>query len=106
MDECEQLRLDVLLRKKKQNERRVKAGKKPVHKEKKPKKSAARAGLPLPESGLVEDSAMSFEDWKVCGYAVKKGSKAIQFGMDGTAWFDMTQVQRINPAWAKWRKRQ
>lgn len=111
MDELEQHFELMRQRKLKQNERCLKAGK-PLKWPKlqaealKPVKAASRAGkLPLPESGDVEDSAMSFDEWKACGYAVKKGSKAHSFDPLGVAQFLMTDVHRINPSWDKFRKR-
>ncbi len=73
MDECEQLRLQILLRQRKQNERRAKAGKPLLNKT--PKKKKPSTKLPLPESGLIEDSAMEFDDWVAIGYSEgRKGS--------------------------------
>lgn len=105
-DSPEALRADIEARKLRQNERRAKAGKPPMHKPKAVKRApAARAGLPLPESGDIEDSAMSFDEWKSAGYTVKKGSKFHCTDILGVPQFILTQVQRTNPAWEKWRKR-
>lgn len=104
MDELEQLREDIRLRKLAQNARRAKAGKKPMHAiPKAPKASPSAKALPLPDSGKVEDSAMSFEEWKGCGYSVRKGQKADHFDISGQPQFTMLQVQRTNDAWKKWR---
>jgi hypothetical protein len=105
MDELEELRRSIRKRKEAQNARRAKAGKPPMHPELlKPKKS--KAAVPPPaESGLEEDSALSFDEWKAQGWAVKKGAKASRFGMDGTPEFTRTQVRRDNPAWNKYRQR-
>ena len=119
MDELERHRQDILARKRKQNERRIKAGKPVLHKnleasEKKARERLAKLsgtaprlknGLPMPESGDIDDSAMSFEEWKEFGYCVKKGEKAKQFSAAGEGLFTMLQVHKINPAWEKWRKR-
>ena len=104
MDECEKLRLDVLARKAKQNERREKKGLAPRHALPKPVKGTSRAKTPpIPESGDIDDSQMTFGEWSSAGWSVKKGSKAVGFDCLGNALFDLTQVQRTNPAWAKWR---
>ncbi len=110
-DELQQLRDDVHARKVRQNERRAAKGAKPMWPEllKAPtKKSAARSGkgLPIPESGLVEDSQMTFGEWTAAGWSVKKGSKAVAFDLIGNPLFDMTQVRRLNPAWQQFRDRQ
>ncbi len=110
-DELQQLRDDVWARMVRQNERRAKAGKKPMHPEL-IGKDAARPGkktstkLPLPESGDIEDSAMSLAEWSSAGYSVMKGSKAHCFDMLGVPQFLMNQVRKTNPAWAAWKKRQ
>jgi hypothetical protein len=75
----------------------------------KPKKKRAsrRAGkLPAPESGDEDDSALSFDEWKACGYTVKKGQKFHCTDINGVPQFLRAQVHRINPAWAQFRKRQ
>lgn len=106
MDECEQLRLDILARKEAQNERREKAGKKPMHALPKPAKGRSRAQIPpIPESGDIDDSQMTFGEWSSAGWSVKKGSKAVGFDPLGNALFDLTQVQKTNKAWANWRKK-
>ncbi len=116
MDELEQHFELMRQRKLKQNERCRKAGK-PLKwprlqaEASKPVKAASRAGkgasakLPLPESGDVEDSAMSFDEWKSCGYAVKKGEKFHCQDILGVPQFLLTQVRKINPSWEKFRKR-
>jgi hypothetical protein len=104
MNECEKLRLDVLARKQAQNERREKAGKKPMHALPKPAKGRSRAQIPpIPESGDIDDSQLTFQEWSDAGWSVRKGSKAVAFDCLGNALFDLTQVQKTNPAWAKWR---
>lgn len=106
MDECEQLRLDILARKARQNERALKAGKPAKHKLPKPVKAPSRAKTPpIPESGDNDDSQLTFDEWSGCGWSVKKGSKAVGFDCLGNALFDRTQVQKFNPAWAQWRSR-
>lgn len=105
-DECEALRIQVQARKDAQNARRAKAGRPPMHKPKAVKRApAARAGLPLPESGDVEDSAMSFEEWNACGYTVKKGQKFHCTDICGIPQFILSQVHKINPSWERWRKK-
>ncbi len=105
MDELEELRQSIRLRKEAQNARRAAAGKKPMHPELlKPKKS--RAATPPPaESGLEEDTALTFDEWKLAGWSVKKGTKASRFGMDGCPQFTRTQVRKDNKAWNNYRKR-
>lgn len=116
MDELEQHFELMRQRKLKQNQRCIAAGK-PLRWPKlqveppKPGKGASRAGkgasakLPLPESGDVDDSQMSYDEWQACGFTIKKGEKARGFDPLGVAQFDLTQVHRINPAWANYRKR-
>ena len=110
-DPCEELRRSVLARKLKQNERRAKAGKPPMWPElAKPKKKRAslrsRAGKPpAPESGDEEDTAMSFDEWKACGWSVKKGERAHGFDLLGTPQFLRTQVRKTNPSWKFHKKR-
>ena len=109
IDPLQQLRDDTLARKRKQNERRAKAGKKPMWPglDKPKKKRAGRAGkLPVPESGDEEDTALSFDEWKACGYTVKKGQKFHCTDISGIPQFLRSQVHRINPAWTQFRKRQ
>jgi hypothetical protein len=105
MDDLDQFWASVRERKAKQNARAIKAGKKPKHPELlKPKKS--KAAVPPPaESGLEEDTALSFDEWKAQGWAVKKGSKATRFGMDGSPEFTRSQVRKNNPSWDNYRKR-
>lgn len=105
MDELEQHRAAIRARKEKQNERRAKAGKPPMHPELvKPKKSKA-AVPPHADSGKDVDTEMTFEEWKAFGWAVKKGAKAVSFSMSGDAQFNRKQVRKINPQWAKWKSR-
>jgi len=115
MDELEQLRQAVYERKLAQNKRREKAGKPPMHKNLKPPKAAlpstvktpktSKTKPPMPESGNIDDSAMSFDEWKEFGFTVRKGSKADIFDMLGKPQFTLNQVQKTNPAWAAWRQR-
>ncbi len=108
-DPLQQLRDDVLERKRKQNARRAKAGKKPMHPgldKPKKKRASRRAGkLPAPESGDEEDTALSFDEWKACGYTVKKGEKSQLQDIHGVPQFLRSQIHRINPAWEKYRQR-
>lgn len=109
MDELEQLRHDILQRKRAQNARRAKAGKPPMWPglDKPKKKPAARAGkLPAPESGNEDDSALSFDEWKEAGYTIKKGEKSQISDIQGIPQFTRLQVRKTNPAWEKYRKRQ
>lgn len=108
MDELEELRQRIEQRKLKQNERRAKAGKPPMHKirtVRKRGKGFHKTGLPMPESGNIDDSAMSFDEWSAIGYAVKKGEKAHSFDPLAVAQFTLDQVRKINPAWANYRKK-
>lgn len=110
MDELEQLRQSVRNRKLKQNERRAKAGKPPmwpelVREAKKKAKASKAKKPPAPESGDEDDTALSFDEWKEAGWAVKKGEKCSTFDINGVPQFTRNQVRRINPAWASYRKR-
>jgi hypothetical protein len=110
IDPCQELRDSVLARKLKQNARRAKAGKPPMWPGlEKPKKKRAslrsRAGkLPAPESGDEEDTALSFDEWKACGWAVKKGEKSQLQDIHGMPQFTRSQVRRYNPAWERFRQ--
>jgi len=111
-DELQRLKDDILARKLGENARRAKAGKKPMHpglakKTTGPSAKKSRSpSLPKPESGNMDDSAMSFEEWKSTGYTVKKGERSQISDVLGIPQFTMNQVHRINPAWAAWKKRQ
>lgn len=107
-DDLEQLRIDIRNRKLKQNERRAKKGKPPMHPELlKPKRTKRPSrSLPMPESGNIDDSAMSFEEWKAAGYIVIKGEKSGMTDIMGVPQFLMNQVRKINSAWSsKFRKK-
>ena len=109
MDELEQLRANLLARKVRQNERRAKAGKPPMHPEllraSKKKRPVAAGKLPAPDSKNEEDTALSFDEWKEAGFGVKKGEKSGLTDINGVPQFLRAQVRRINPAWAQYRKR-
>lgn len=109
-DELEDLRASILARKLAQNARRAKAGKKPMWPSlvpQKPKKAPSRKSSlpPAPESGDEADTALSFEEWKGCGWSVKKGEKMDRWDITGIPQFLRHQVRRINPAWEKFRQR-
>lgn len=111
MDELEELKAQILARKIKQNERRIKKGLKPKHKI--PKKKVAKKlpkkkwpwSPPPPDSGELEDTAMSFQEWKDAGFWIKKGSKSTLTDALGEPQFTADQVRKSNPSWAKYRKR-
>jgi hypothetical protein len=100
MDELEQIRADMLARKLKQNERRAKAGKKPMHPElvrKTAKKTPSRASKPPPApSGEEADTNLSFDEWKACGWSVKRGEKCSGFDAEGIPQFNRSQVRKTN----------
>lgn len=105
-DELQNLRNDYRARLIKQNDRRIAKGQKPknkIAKLPKPTKPPSK-GLPKPESGNIDDSAMSFEEWSEFGYHVKKGEKSEISDALGVPQFTMNQVRKINPAWQSWRK--
>ena len=108
MNPLEQLRQQILERKIRQNARRAKAGKPPMHPEllkpKKPKASKATKPPP-PESGDEDDTALSFDEWKDSGFSVRKGEKCQSFDVLGIPQFTRLQVQKTNPSWQKFRKR-
>ena len=60
---------------------------------------AARARLAYIAS-LDEDSCMSFDEWKSCGYFVKKGSKSQFTDVLGIPQFTKEQVEK-----SKWQPR-
>ena len=108
--ELDAIRASIRARKEAQNTRRAKAGKAPMwpallKPAAAPKKS--RAATPPPaESGDEDDTQLSFDEWKACGWVVKKGEKAAGFSIDGLPQFTRKQVKKINPGWEKWKKRQ
>ena len=105
-DDLQKLRDDYRTRLIKQNDRRVAKGKKPKNKiAKLPAESKPKAAkLPKPESGNIDDSAMSFDEWSNIGYHVKKGERSELSDALGIPQFTMNQVRKINPAWQSWRK--
>ena len=107
MEEWEQLREDIKARKLKQNARRIKAGKPLMHPElvQKPARPSKARKPPPPESGDEDDTMLSFDEWKECGWSVKKGEKCAGFDPLGIPQFTRNQVRRLNPAWEQYRKR-
>ena len=106
MDECEELRLQILRRKEAQNGRAVKAGKKPKHKLLNEPKRPSRGVMPHPpESGDEDDTALSFDEWKAAGWCVKKGERSECTDVLGVPQFTRLQVRKNNPAWEKYRAR-
>lgn len=110
MEDWEQLRADVKIRKAQQNARREAKGLAPRHKlhnqASKPLKGPARAQKPPPpESGDEDDTALSFEEWKACGWCVKKGERSEMTDILGVPQFTRSQVRKDNPAWSQWRTR-
>lgn len=110
MDELEQLKTQILARKIAQNERRIKKGLKPRHKI--PVKKVARKASkgksslpPIPEGMDMEDTALSFDEWKGAGWSVKKGERSHCTDALGQPQFLANQVRRINPAWEAYRKK-
>lgn len=60
----------------------------------------------MPESGDEEDSCLSFQEWKDCGWSVMKGQKANSFDLTGIAQFTRNQVTKINEVqpWRSYRR--
>ena len=63
--------------------------------------------LPTPQSlarvryrqSLDEDSCLSFDEWKACGYFIKKGARSHFTDIDGIPQFTKEQVEK-----SKWRR--
>lgn len=47
----------------------------------------------------LEDTAMSYAEWKACGFHVIKGSKCVEWSVDGYAQFTADQVRSYNSTW-------
>lgn len=47
----------------------------------------------------LEDTEMSYEEWKACGFYIIKGSKCVGWSVDGYAQFTADQVRRYNCSW-------
>ena len=113
MDEVEQLRLDIIARKQRQQERKERLagasgalgatpGTKPQKKRSKRSTASGTSKKQAPAPADVStvdlnDTFLTYEEWKKEGFMVKKGSKATEFGMDGVAWFSLDQVQKTTP---------